>query len=183
MRLLSSARMGAAASVLAAAFIAACASSPVIWTTKDPAADFSAYRTFGYMEPLGTDRGPSRTLLSGWLIASSTRELQSRGLKSVSGTPDMLVNFYSGIRTTTISKLSVHGTPAARNYGSWAGYPLGSLAGASITEGTVIIDIVDRRTHQLVWQGRAEQRITEALADDLPGTIDALVAALFKDFP
>lgn len=180
---LSSLRNRALLPLMTVALAVACAAGPEISTNRDPAADFSAFRTFGFMQPLGTDSASARTPLSGWLIASTTRQLKSQGLQSVGSNPDLLVNFFSGIRTTTSSRSSASFTPALRNYGGWAGSPLSKLTTASISEGTLIVDIVDRRSNQLVWQGRAEERFTEAMEDDLPGTVDRLVAQLFSDFP
>ncbi len=67
--------------------------------SKDPAAEFSGYRTFGFMRPLGTDRNGARTLLSGHLIEATTRELMDRGFTFDNTNPDLMVNFLSSTQT------------------------------------------------------------------------------------
>ena len=51
-------RLIIAAALTAAALAAAgCASTPNVRVVSDPTADFTQYRTFGFANPLGTDRG------------------------------------------------------------------------------------------------------------------------------
>jgi len=169
--------------MVVAAILGACTSGPPVSTNKDPAADFSGFKTFGFMQPLGTDRNGSRTVLSGHLIAATTRELKGRGLQSVSSNPDLLINFFSGIRAGIPGQRGVAPTPAVRNYGGWAGYPLGAFTSNSITEGTIAVDIVDRRSNRLVWEGRFEDRLTEAMRDDLGQTVGDAIARIFAEFP
>lgn len=79
------------------ALLSACAgttgSTPSIVTNKDPAADFDRFRTFAFVEPLGTDRGDETTSMSIMLSAAATRGLLNHGLKPVRVSPDLLVNF------------------------------------------------------------------------------------------
>ena len=52
--------------------IASCSSGPRIITNSDPSADWSQYRTFGFFNPLGTDRNNVRSLMSTQLIDEYT---------------------------------------------------------------------------------------------------------------
>lgn len=174
-------RLLALASV--ALLLGACTSGAEIRTSKDPAADFAGFRTFGFMQPLSTDRNGARTRLSGHLIAATTRELKAHGLVSVSSNPDLVVNFYSGMSTGIQGQVGTPITPAVRNYGGWAGYPLGAFTSNSISEGTIVVDIVDRRSNRLVWEGRYHDRLTEAMKDDLGRTVSDAIVELFAEFP
>ncbi|MCK5326842.1 MAG: DUF4136 domain-containing protein, partial [Woeseiaceae bacterium] len=76
-----------------AMIVAACTSGPRIVTNSDPAADWSSYRTFGFFQPLGTDRGDVRSLMSNQLIDSTTREMQAAGYTLTDANPDLMINF------------------------------------------------------------------------------------------
>ncbi len=52
---------------LIALVLAGCASGPRITTNSDPGADWSRYRTFGFFQPLGTDRYTVRSITSNQL--------------------------------------------------------------------------------------------------------------------
>jgi len=63
------------------------------------------------------------------------------------------------------------------------GYPaMGSAGGLRF--GTVVVDVTDARTDELVWRGWAEGALQEAPGtDQLTAYIDAVVAKIMKDFP
>ena len=44
--------------------LSACASGPTIVANQDPGADFSAYKTYGFVDPLSTDRDGFQAVLS-----------------------------------------------------------------------------------------------------------------------
>ena len=74
--------------------LAACASgAPRIVTNSDPDADFTAFTTYNFAQPLSSDNGNAQTLISSFLIEATIRELGSHGLKPGGRNPDLLVNF------------------------------------------------------------------------------------------
>lgn len=162
--------------------LAACAGGPEIVTNQDPTADFSEFGTFGFVQQLGTDRGGSRSMLSARLMAATTRELESRGLQFVSNNPDLLVNFFSGLQTG----FQAHNMPIVampvRNYGAWNGHRA-SFSADNITEGTLGVHVVHRRSNRLVWEGSARDRVTEAMQDNADETVNAVIATIFAEFP
>jgi hypothetical protein len=160
--------------------LAGCATGPEIRSNQDPAADFSRYRTFGFA-PAG-DAGGS-AMLNSRLVAATTRELEDRGLRFVSGGADLVVSFYTSIG----SGIDTWNRPVVmmpvRNYGSWAGYRPYIMPGDPITEGTLGVQVIDRRANQLVWEGMARERVTESMQDNPAQTVNALIAAIFQSFP
>ena len=73
--------------------LSACASGPTIVANTNPAADFHAFETYNFMQPLGTDRSNGvRTPFSSRLMASMDREMAARGLTK-SDIPDILIDF------------------------------------------------------------------------------------------
>ena len=71
----NSIRMVLSASLLA---LAACTSGPEVHAELDRTADFSQYRTFAFISPLGTDRDGYQSIVSQYLKAATQRELEAR---------------------------------------------------------------------------------------------------------
>jgi len=173
------------------ALMSACAgtsgSTPSILTNKDPAADFDRFKTFAFVEPLGTDRNGTRTSLSIMLSAAATRELLGHGLSPVSNSADLLVNFLTATESR-VAHTGMSGPNASFHHGrtgyvTWNGYPVASSTTHVITEGSIAIDIVDAASNRLVWEGAATGRLTENMRDNLGETVDTVVAAILAEFP
>ena len=60
---------------IVALVLAGCSTGPRIVTNSDPGADWTQYRTFGFCEPLGTDRYTVRSITSNQLIEAAKREM------------------------------------------------------------------------------------------------------------
>lgn len=165
------------------AALAGCASGPDVRVNADPDADFSAIRSFGFVQELGTDAPGRRTMLSARLAAATTRELTARGLQFLSNNPDVLVNFFANVQSGTQTSDSAVFLMPVTNYGAWPSYRSAITPGERINEGTLGVHIVDRRSNRLIWEGIASERVTEAMLDNPDETIDRLVEQIFMEFP
>ena len=173
----------AVATLILSAVLAGCASGPDLRVNTDPGTDFSAYRSFGFMQELGTDGPGGRTMLSARLSAATTRELDARGLQFVSNNPDVLVNFFAGTQSgINMTNMPILVMPV-QNYGAWTGYRATFAPGERINEGTLGVHIVDRRSNRLVWEGIVNDRVTEAMTDNPDETINGMIAKIFAEFP
>lgn len=169
------------------ALSAACSSGPRIITNSAPDFSVANYRTFGFFQPLGTDRGNVQSLESKQLIASTTRELEMAGLRRDDSSPDLLVNFVLSTRETLQSRPSssvgVH--HGMGRYGTWGGYSM-SMSTTEVvqrTEGTLGVDLVDRVRNQLVWEGAATARVTDQMRQNRDQVLDSAIADIFAKFP
>ena len=142
-------------------FLTGCASGPTIVANTNPGTDFSAFKTYNFFQPLGTDRaGGVRTPLSSRLVSSLNRELISRGM-SLSDSPDLLVDFV----VTAEDRIDVRSTPSHtvhrshwnRGFSTWPTY---NTTVRQYTEGSLIIDLIDPATNTLVGEGGAQNRIS-----------------------
>jgi hypothetical protein len=171
--------------LLTAALLAACASGPTIRSNVDPAANFSAYKTFGFYDEATGRKAAYDSFANTYIKTAVVREMQARGLKQ-SDSPDLLVN----IHVETKDKVDVNQTPTGY-YGGYYGYRGGMYgwgAGVSTTvdnytEGTLNIDVVDRGTSKLVWEGIAVGRISSKARDNPQPAIDAVVKQVFEKYP
>lgn len=165
--------------------VAACASTgPRVATNVDPAVDFSTFKTYNLMRPLGTDRPNGvRTPLSNMLDDAISLELEKRGLQR-SKSPDLLVNFF----VNTEQRMDVRQTPTAgsfhghrRNrYSTWGSY---RTTVRQYTQGTLVIDLVDPKRNALVWEGAAEGRLRRSDREMTQERVDEVVGAIAAKLP
>ena len=177
--------------VLAATLaLGACATGPTVQVEIDQQADFTQYKTFGFANPLGTDRSGYQTIISGHLKAATQRELEARGLRLNDSAPQLLVNFSAALN----EKLRVTTSPAPMlGFGFGRGY-YGYRAGLHSTwpmemiatpyqEGALNIDLIDARSKQMVWEGVVTEAVTQQGPENLQTVIDKAVAAAFAKYP
>ena len=86
-----------------AALTAGCASEPNTIINSDPQADFTKYRTYGFISDLATDSQGYDSLLSNFLKVAMSQEMDRRGLE-YSPEPDLLINFYVNTREKITSR-------------------------------------------------------------------------------
>ena len=174
-------------SLLAVLLATGCASGPTIRSNLDPAADFNKFRTFGFFQPLSTDREEYQSLISQQLVASTKRELEARGLQFTDTNPDLLINFSANLD----QRLRVTQTPSMSSRGphpSWRGgyrtWPTDQQIDVrQYTLGTIVIDAVDASQRQLVWEGLATSRVTQRTMDDIGPVLNSAVVDIMRDFP
>jgi len=173
--------------LLVALLITGCASGPRIVTNQDPGADFAQFRTFGFMQPLGTDNASGQTLTSQHLISAASDELQMRGLRQSDDSPDLLVNFFISTREVVTSTPGASSSMSWRRgrYGTWGGYSMsmGTPTVTQQTQGTLAVDLVDAGRGQLVWEGAATKRVTDSRRRNLEETLSSAVTDLFVELP
>jgi hypothetical protein len=172
-----------------AAFLASCASGPRIVANSAPDFNLADYRTFNFLQPLSSDRGDVRSLISTHLIDATTRELEFAGLRKVDGNADLLVNFVVSTRET-ISTRSVPGSSMSMHhsrgrYSTWSGYSM-SMSTTEVvqrTEGTIAVDIIDAARNQLVWEGAATGRVTDSTRQNIEQVSHDAIVDIFAQFP
>lgn len=171
------------------AIVTGCASGPTIRSDYDRSADFASYRTYDFASELGTDRANYSTLVTSHFKRAVSRELEARGYRRSESNPDLLVNFFVAMDERT----SVRSTPAATfgvgyygyRYGLYTAWPAYTRDVRTVTykTGTANVDIVDAERRQLIWEGVAEGRVTDAALADPGSAIESVVAELFERYP
>lgn len=184
-----------------ALLLAACATTPRVEVAHDPEADFARYRTFGFQEPLRTDRAEgTRTVLSQVLRNLTRAELESRGYRYAESGADLLLDFsvdtrekvesYPDHRVGIDYRMHPYYHPHYRpryyphyhpRYSVWGGYDQVRIR--QFTEGTLHVDVVDVARDQLVWEAVAQERLA---GDDFVYAQDdvrAAITEIFARFP
>jgi len=174
--------------ILGLAALSACSSGPTIIANRAPDFAITNYRTFGFMQPLSTDRGETRSLNSQALMAATTRELEMRGLTRNDANPDLLINFMAVTKETLETRPSAGPSMyyGRSRYGTWGGY--GMTIGTSTevvqrTEGTLSIDMIDASRNELVWEGAATGRVTDKMRENRTAVINGAVRDILAQFP
>ena len=175
----------------AAYFIGGCASSPNIMSDHDRSAPFDSYNTYNFMEGAGPDHGDYQSFFSRYVIEAVEFEMEKRGYTK-SDNPDLLINFNANLEDktkvrTTSAPPPMHGGYygyRSNYYGAWGGYGYGTETHVSqYTEGTFNIDIVDNKTHQLVWEAVGIGRVSDKTMENIEESVKNGVPNYFAHYP
>lgn len=172
--------------VLILALLAACASRPP--HEFDSSANFTALKTFKWLEPKYGDEGVSLShpvlespLLGQRVRRATTMQLEARGYQPVEENPDFLVTFH----TAESESQQRHGGYVQLGYGRysphWGSAVLLDMTPRTFQEGTLIIDIVDAETGDLVWRGWRDAYLTQRNFSD--ERINEAVQYILSAFP
>jgi hypothetical protein len=159
--------------------LSGCATRPEIRLDKDPSIDIGAYKSFGFFDPVATDKSRYTTLLSGRLKQATRDELERRNYVYSESSPDLKVNFHLNV----MDRQDVRVSPAS--FGPFGGYRLWSsdIDTVNYKHGTLSIDVVDTKQNQLVWQGIAEGRINKKAIENPGPVVEQTVSEVFTGFP
>ena len=185
-----------------ALLLAGCAARYDVRTDADPAVDFGAYRTFAIPPRPKADTPDmlDNSLVRKRLEGMFARHLASRGVlpAATEDPPDLLVRYWVTTEqktdVSTVPSAGVMVAPGPYGYG-YGGYPGGypywggrwgpmyqDVIVRDYTEGTLVLDLVDRARDELVWRAyvvgtlRRERETVYELVDE------ALLRA-FQDYP
>ncbi len=166
-----------------------CAMSPTVRGDYDHQANFAQYRSFAFMQPLGTDQAGYTSILTERLKDATRQQMQARGYVYDAAAPDLLVNFSGKLSEKTdvipappMPPLDPYYGYRDGFYGPWAGYGWGNDV-VQYTQGTLNIDLVDPRMRQLVWEGVAVGEVDNLQSAESAASIDAAVAKVFTQYP
>ena len=175
--------------VVFAALVAGCATIQT-GSHFDETTDFSAYRSFSWIDEDPYITGDAVTLVSPLAqeqIKDAIRsELERIGYAFTDdrGNADFVVSFTVGAR----EKIRVESYPVQyRGYWGWhvpySVYYYREVQTHSYTLGTLGVDIFDNESGKPVWHGWAEKTVTQSDREDPSKSITAGVASLFEKFP
>jgi hypothetical protein len=166
-----------------------------IETHTDPAADFSAIRTYAWLPPAPlvknapdelTNPTLSQEVLGPHIVEAVDRQLARRGLTPVDqGAADVLVVYFAAMTVGT------HRSYVGEYYGYVTGWPspipsaLAPSTSVDIYEqGTVVIDMVQRASNRAIWRGSVVTRIHQARKlEERIARINDGTERMFERFP
>ena len=174
--------------LIAAVASVACASSNVdVQTQVAPQANFGSYRTFSIMTPRNAGRGENPASQADPMLNNSItnqalhgeirQRLEASGYQPGGRDADLGVAVYAASRQTLDVTTVDYGYP----YRPWWWGPRQEVR--PVTQGTVVIDVVDRHANRLVWRGVGRSEVSDNpddYAKDLRTAVDAVLKKLPK---
>ncbi|AKD03000.1 DUF4136 domain-containing protein [Pontibacter korlensis] len=162
----------------------------------DPTVNFTQFRTFNWYraevpKPIAGGSGPQFNLLLDQKIKEAiASELVKDGLRPEAENPDLLIAYDLAIDTSQINTTD-YSFPEGFGYGYsyWFGYRFRYTTDnlpnytpiQSFPTGTLVIDIIDPDTNQLLWRGHAEAGLNPSSQD--VERINVAVANIMSEFP
>jgi hypothetical protein len=157
-----------------------------VTTDYDPSADFSDVSSYAWLDErsgVQGDRPDVSSLLDRRVRSAVDAELQSKGLSRVDpSAAKVLVTYHLGVE----SKLDVNTINSGYGYGRYGRY--GGISTTTTVseyqEGTLLIDVVEPESKQLVWRGSGQARLREyATPEQREQRISEAVKQILEDFP
>lgn len=167
--------------------------------------NMSRYRSFAWVAPQTNNKSPLSSVANQKVRDAAVASLSAKGLQLQQNDPDLLVTYTAtvGLGSKTVyAPLYRGGYYGGLGYGwgpgwGWGwGYgwgwarPYWAYPGVGYyepidkehyKEGTVIIDLIDNRTHKIVWRGFGvgeAHHNREKDVDDLPKVVDGIISQL-----
>ena len=170
-----------ATAITAVAALAGYAASPITVDTKsDPAADFSRYRSYAWIE-IREVRDPN---VKQRLTDAVDRQLQAKGLERKDESADLKVTMHP--RLSKEYTVDPYDSGWDYAWGTWVTSidDLRQEAAKPVSVGTIIVDLVDPPTKKLVWRGTATSPFdSEASIEKRRKLLDEVMKKLFAEFP
>jgi len=162
-----------------------CASTPKIYSLLDDRVQFNNYKTFAFHPNLSAEGGNYDSMSSRYIKVAIQNEMQKKGFREAEDA-DLWVNFNVHVH----DKLTVQSSPSIslyygfrRDYGVWGNYPMMQERIQQYTEGTLNIDLIDKKTNLLLWEGIAIGKVTSSTYDNLEVKINEAVRLMFETLP
>jgi hypothetical protein len=154
---------------------------------------YNTYSWYGPSAPIGVDAGAAADTYSSELDFHIKRAVESglvkNSLQPATSTPDIYVA-YDIVLPTTAAVSDAALTPGFQyGYSYWYGYRykyglsrFSTLKDVrTLSPGTIIVDIVDATTNQLVWRGWADAALD--LKSSNAKRINRIVASIMAQYP
>jgi hypothetical protein len=153
-------------------------------TDYDHKANFGNYHTFSFYRVKTAD-----PLFEQRVRDQITRDLQAKGLQPVSSGGDLAVTAIGGVTSQTEYHTfydNLGGGFGWHHWGWWGGNAWGPGEATTTAEqipiGTLMVDLYDTNTHELVFRGTARGEVSNK-PDKNVSKVDKAIDKMFKDFP
>lgn len=169
----------------AALVLGACASGMRVQAGADysTSVDFARYATFVWEEPddrpVGDPRLENNELFEDRLHAAVAFELSRAGIREANAGPALIVHHHATVR----SRVDVYEADAEAGYRTTE-FGEGTQV-IQYDQGTILVDLADAETRDLIWRGWAQFDIGQALSDPdlMVDAINEAIEKMFEEFP
>jgi len=143
----------------------------------DKDADFSTYSTFAVA--LNQSEPPRNPLMAQRALKGVSYHLTLKGLREVEESPDLFVVVYGILDQEKQLNVSGYGYG-----GRWGRYGGGTATATTSTYnvGTLVVDIYDAQTKQIIWRGVGSDTISDK-PEKNEKKLNKALEKMFKKFP
>lgn len=172
---------------------------PKVDSEKRTSRDLASFSSYAFLPNQDTIQTSSynNALVNEVVIDEINRNMQELNYRLDRNQPDLLIYFHLMMDEEMAAtsnpvytdyryyRPNYYVGPYYRNYAYNNYYTVPRIVGRNIDqipykEGTIVIDLIDRRTNEIIWRGRADDVIdSQALEEELR----AYVNAIFDEFP
>lgn len=169
---------------LGIAVLSGCQTMPKIQTESDSAVDLSKIETYAVLtnskDIPGVDPGTLMRVRP--IIANTTRStMDAKGYVEVEDPEEADISVL--VHGSVMPKTNITDwgyTPMYGTRGWYGGYPYYNGVGRDISidqynEGTLVFEVYDNKTKEMVWVGWSTRRITSKSEDRLPGALMSII--------
>lgn len=190
-------KSGLSLSLIMALLLISC--GPKVNSTKMTAKDLDAFSSFAFLPNQDTVKTSAydNAYVNEIVIDEISKNMQGLDYRLDRNQPDLLVYYHLMLD----EEMAVGASPVYTNYSYYSpGYFVGPyyrnyaynnyftiprIAGTGIEqipykEGTIVIDLINRRTNEIVWRGKAEDIVTP---NNLAEELRTYVNAIYDNFP
>lgn len=180
-------------------FIAA-ACGTTVYTVNPNNNDLNDYDTFAYLPNTNMDvkgKNYTDTTINKSIVETVKNNLEDHGMEIDQEEPDLLVLISTSAKVDIeVDKSPTYATypyhdasgrvsPMYDTYFYYEYETVSDVEGYNATtfthdEGTVVIDLIDRKTNKTVWKGIANDKIYD---DPSPEVVENMIQDLFDEFP
>ena len=169
--------------------------------------NMSRYRSFAWLPPQSNKNSDLSATADLKVKNAAITSLSSKGLQMKANNPDLLVTYTAtvGDGSKTVYSPTYYGTGFGPRFGYGFGFGFGwgygwgyrpyygfgspyvyyggetAVGKEKYKEGTVIIDLIDSKTHKIVWRGfgvgEAHKNVQKDI-EDLPKVVDGIISQL-----
>jgi hypothetical protein len=164
--------------VLVAAVLAGCGSGLQINHDYDTQVNFRQIYLYQWTE----SNNQGGDLVAARIKNAVNNQLAQKGMTETTTNPDVYVMYHIGTKDKVDIQSYGYGYGGyGRYYGAYGG---GGVSTYNYTEGTLIIDMYDAESKQLVWRGSGTGVIDEnPTPEKLTANVNSAVAAILSQYP
>jgi hypothetical protein len=168
--------------VILLVIFSACSSMKVT-SDYDKNVDFGQFHTFSFTQSV--DHSRIKSVNKDLIVSAVSREMGARGYrKSGSLSVDLWVDLFIAFDKTIKTTQSNDQIVGMRPYRYGGGFSNSLVDQHSFVEGTLVIDVIDGKSNEIIWEGRVKTTIRDEQPDKAKEKlIDDAVTRVFEKYP
>jgi len=148
-----------------------------VQTDFDHRANFSRYKTYSWQEVKA-----SNSLWDGRIKDAVNAQLAAKGWTQVDNGADVAIVAIKTTQTEKTLQTFYNGLGGGWRWRGFGGFGESTTTEQDYKEGTLVVDMYDASTKQLIWRASAEDMLSDK-AENNEKNLDKGVAKMFKGFP